>query len=87
MLVHVDGVTASGATNGADFGVQPAGMCSTLGGLLITNDLADPMAPLGAATMCQTFTSITGVVYSFGAAAGPFDAKLAPRSSADVVTP
>jgi hypothetical protein len=88
MLVTVSGVTASSATTGTDFTAQPAGMCMTTGGLIVTsvyaNDLGASPFP---ATMCQTFMSITGIVYSFGPTAGPFDSKIAPRDAADVVTP
>lgn len=88
MLVRVNNVTASSATSSTDFSAQPAGMCNTAGGLIVTSAVANDLAASPfPATMCQTFTSITGVVYSFGATAGPFDSKLAPRDVADVVTP
>jgi predicted extracellular nuclease len=88
MLVTVSGVTASSATSGTDFTAQPAGMCMTAGGLIVTSVYANDLMPSPfPATMCQTYTSITGVVYSFGPTAGPFDSKLAPRDTADVVSP
>ncbi|MEI8257474.1 MAG: thrombospondin type 3 repeat-containing protein, partial [Deltaproteobacteria bacterium] len=88
MLLQVNAVTASSATVGTDFTARPAGMCATVGGLVVTSFVAtDTAASPFAATACQTFTSITGVLYSFGPTAGPFDSKLAPRGVADVVTP
>jgi hypothetical protein len=88
MLVTVSSVAASSATSGTDFNVQPAGMCMTAGGLIVTSVYANDLMPSPfPATACQTYTSITGIVYSFGPSAGPFDSKLAPRDTADVVSP
>ncbi len=88
MLLQVNAVTASSATVGTDFTARPAGMCATAGGLVVTSFVAsDTAVSPFPATSCQTYTSITGVLYSFGPTAGPFDAKLAPRNVADLVTP
>jgi hypothetical protein len=88
MLLQVNTVTATNATTGTDFNVLPAGMCATPGGLLVTSFLVnDTAASSFPATTCQTYSSITGVLYMNGPTAGPFDAKLAPRDTADIVTP
>jgi hypothetical protein len=86
MLLRVEGVTATAATSGTDFRVGTSAMDAN--SLVVTTFVANDTAP-GPVTVTagQTFTSITGVLYSFGQTAGPFESKLAIRNAMDVVSP
>lgn len=86
MLVRVEGVVATAPTMGTDFRVGTSAMDAN--SLIVTTFVANDTAPGPVtATMGQMFTSITGVLYSFGPSAGPFDSKLAIRNAMDVVAP
>ena len=86
MLVRVEGVVATAPTMGTDFRVGTSAMDTN--SLIVTTFVAnDTAAGPVTATMGQMFTSITGVMYSFGPGAGPFDSKLAIRNAMDVVAP
>ena len=86
MLVRVGGVVATAPTMGTDFRVGTSAMDAN--SLIVTTFVAnDTAAGPVTATMGQMFTSITGVMYSFGPGAGPFDSKLAIRNAMDVVAP
>jgi hypothetical protein len=88
MLVRVERVTAVSPTVGTDFRIVAGTGCPDAGAgdggvpgaALVTSFIAnDTGASPFPATMCQTYSSITGHVYVFT------DPKIAPRSAMDLV--
>jgi hypothetical protein len=81
MLVRVKKVVALTATSGTDFKAQPGDLWVTS---FVANDTGSSPFP---AAQGQSYSSITGVVYVFGAEQGPFESKIAPRNGKDLVSP
>ena len=84
MLLRLENVVASSSTKGTDFTVTAPSGASLVVTSFIANDTGPSPFP---ATPGQTYSSIIGVGYVTGPQVGPFTAKLAPRSAADVHSP
>lgn len=84
MLLRVESVQVSKATYGVDFSVRPTGVTSGPE-LVVTSFIANDVGPSPfPATAGQTYASITGFGFEFGASDATAIPQLAPSSASDL---